>query len=192
MAIKVEQPAMALNSSDVPGAKYEMWNTWEVTPEHDVDHLTGWIAKVAAAAPGGRLRMVILNCHGFYNTTKRSGTGGYGLSMGTGIRKADLSKFSALKGLVDNIWITACGAARISPADWTGNGDGNVFCSEMAKQSGAYVVAATTHQDGDSVLPKNHIDNFEGLVLKYGPMGNVVWSHNYGRSWVDSLIHGSN
>ena len=191
MSIKVEQPAMALNSADVPGAKYEMWNTWTVDPKDNSDKIAGWIAKVATGAPGGRLRFVLWNCHGFYAGGKLK-TGGYGLKMGTGIYRADIRKFKALQGLVDNIWITACGAARISPADWKGDGDGNVFCSDLAKASGAYVVAATTHQDGDLILRKNYIDNFEGLVLQYGPMGNVVWSHDYGRSWVDALIHDSN
>jgi hypothetical protein len=188
MSITVAQPAMALNSSDVPGATYRMWNTWEVKPDEDIDHILGWTAAVAKGAPGGKLKMVILNCHGFY----RSGVGGYGLKMGKGIYRSNLTKFAVLNGLVENIWITACGAARMSPADWKGDGDGNVFCSEMAKQSGAYVVAATTHQDGDVFLAKNHVDNFEGLVLQYGPMGNVTWSHDYGRSWMDSLIHGCN
>jgi len=191
MTIKIAQPALALNSHDVPGAEYEMSINWKVPATVTADDVMSWIKGAAATAPGGRLRVVLINCHGYYNSTDRAGTGGFGLALGTGIRRADTPKFAAIKGVVDNIWITACGTARITKPG-PGEGDGNLFCCEIAKQSGAHVVAATTHQDGDSRLPKGHIDDFEGLVLQYGPLGNVVWSHDYGRSWLDALVHGSN
>ena len=194
--IKIQQPSMALNSHDVPGAGYRMWNTWNVPANDNPDHILGWCATVASSAPGGYLRCLIINCHGFYNNTSRSGTGGYGLSIGTGILRSHTSKFSLLRGKVANIWITACGTARISPTDAGGNGDGNLFCSEIARASGAYVVAATTHQvpgiEGGFWMPQNYIDDFEGLVLRYNPSGGVDWSENYGRGLLDGLIQGWN
>ena len=192
MTIKIPQHSMALNSYDVPGAGYRMWNTWEVPANDTAEHILGWCATVANSANGGFLKFLIINCHGYYNDTTRSGTGGFGLKLGTGIRRADTSKFSVLRGKVANIWITACGAARITNPGTAGDGDGNIFCSEIAKASGAYVVAATTHQVGDTWLGENCIDDFEGLVLRYNPSGAVDWSHDYGRNVFEGLWNGWN
>lgn len=186
--IKIPQPSMALNSHNVPGAKYRMWNTYNVPSSHDPDHILGWCAKVADEV--GKLKVLIINCHGKYSDTSRSGTGGFGLTIGTGIRRADTGKFSVLRGKVSSIWITACGTARITFAGSTTDGDGNIFCSEIARESGAYVVAATTSQQGALYVPENHIDDFEGLVLRYNPSGGVDWSADYGRNIIDGIING--
>lgn len=183
---------MALNAADVPGTHYRMWNTWEVAPDKTADDILGWTATVAAAAPDGYLRSVIINCHGYYNNVTRSGTGGFGLELGTGIRRNDTAKFSKLRGKVATIWITACGAARITTPGTAGDGDGNLFCSEIARNSGAYVIAATTHQVGDLYLRVNRIDDFEGLVVRYNPQGVVDWSSDYGRGLLDGVFNGWN
>jgi hypothetical protein len=169
-----------------------MWNTWEVPANDNPDHILGWTANVADGAPGGRLRAVVINCHGFYNNTTRHGTGGFGLKLGTGILRADTPKFSKLNGKVDMIWITACGTARISIPGAAGDGDGNLFCSEIARRSGAYVYAATTLQYHDIFLGTNRIDDYEGLVLRYNPQGVVDWSHDYGQAWDRGLMNGWN
>jgi hypothetical protein len=192
MSIEIPQPSMALNSVDAPGTHYRMYNSWEVPATEQPDHILDWTASVATGAPGGRLRVLIINCHGYYNGSDRSSTGGFGLSLGTGIQRADTPKFSKLKGKVDNIWITACGAARISAPNASGNGDGNVFCSEIARNSGAYVVAATTMQFHDLFLRQNRIDDFEGLVLRYTPSGAVDWSQDNGQNWIRGLRWGWN
>jgi hypothetical protein len=192
MSIEIPQPSMALNAPDAPGRHYRMWNTWEVPANDTPEHILSWTATVADGAPGGRLHSVIINCHGFYNNLTRQGTGGYGLSLGTGILRADTPKFAKLKGKVTAIWITACGAARISPLNTAGDGDGNLFCSEIARQAGAYVYAATTLQYHDIFLRANRIDDYEGLTLRYNPQGQVDWSHNYGQAWDRGLINGWN
>lgn len=194
MSIEVAQPSMALNSEDVPGARYRMWNTYNVPATHDPDHILGWCATVASSAPGGFLRMLVINCHGFYGSSGCGGgsTGGFGLSLGTGIRRADTNKFSVLRGKVANIWITACGTARITIPGTSGNGDGNLFCSEIARAANCYVVAGTTHQVGDTFLSKNRVDDFEGLILRYNPSGAVDWSQDYGRGIFDGVFNGWN
>jgi hypothetical protein len=102
---KLPSPAMALNSHDVPGARYRMYNTYEVPEGDDAAHLLGWIAAVARGAPGGVLNSVVLNCHGFYGTGMDGKLlGGFGLKMGKGILRADTSKFSVLAGFVQCIW----------------------------------------------------------------------------------------
>lgn len=180
MTIEMRQPSMALNATNAPGQHYKMWQSWEVLPTTPIDSLLDWTASAASVAPGGRLQTLIINCHGYYNGSDRSSTGGFGLALGTGIFRADTSKFSKLRGKVISIWITACGAARITIPGTSGDGDGNLFCQEIARAAGAYVVAATTKQFHDLSIPDNHIDDFEGLVLRYNPAGAVDWSHDYG------------
>jgi hypothetical protein len=199
--IKIEQPAMALNATstdsyNVPGAHYQMWNTWAVAKTNTPEHMAGWIASVASGAPGGYLKGLILNCHGRYSigpgtpavclpANKGPGTGGFGLSMGTGIKTGDdIDQFKKLKGLVAGIWITACGAARITIPGALGSGDGNLFCSALAKASGSYVYAAVVEQYGANSLPFGYIDDYTGLVLRYTPTGGVDWSGTYANNGV--------
>src|SRR5262249_1089160 len=122
---KLETPTMVLNAADAP-VQYKMMNTMPVPANDTPDHYLGWAAVVADGFPGKRIRSLVLNCHGFYNGTSRDSTGGYGLKMGVGLFRKDTGKFSVLKGKVDMIYITACGAARISPVNAAGDGDGNM------------------------------------------------------------------
>jgi hypothetical protein len=185
---KINQPAMALNADDVPGATYKMWNTWQVPASSTPDHTLGWTATVARSAPGGYQITLIINCHGFYDEGSNGKlVGGFGLALGTGIRMGDTPKFSILAPFVSCIVITACGAARISGKP---KGDGHAFCSSIAVYSKAYVIAATTHQDGDLWLPFGYVDDFEGLVVRYNPAGNIDWSGDYGRNFIDGYFHG--
>lgn len=189
--ITIPQPSMALNAVDVPGAKFKMWNTWDVPGHETPDHIMQWSARVAATAQGGYLRARIINCHGYYG---RDGNGrlvgGFGVKLGKGIYRADTRKFSALKGKVRGIIITACGTARIALQGALGDGDGHAFCREIAQHSGAYVFAGTTHQQGDIWLPFGKIDDFEGLVVGYSPRGEMIWSRDYGRGFFDGVING--
>jgi hypothetical protein len=186
--IKVPFPHMALNTDDVPGTHYKMWNTWDqIRVSESPGHILDWVAHVAAVdTPGGHLETLIINCHGY----ERKGVGlGFGLALGAGIQRRNTPLFSKLRdssgnALVKNIWITACGTASISIPTLGGSlldGDGNLFCCEIAKQSGAYVTAATTFQYDDSYfgIPYGYIDNWEGLILTYGPLGNVVSFRTY-------------
>ena len=192
MSIAIEQPAMALNAADAPGEHYKMYNSWEIPATETLDHILDWTASVAVGAPGGYLKSLIINCHGYYNGSTRSSQGGFGLALGTGIRRADTHKFTKLRGKVTTIWITACGTARITIPGTAGDGDGNLFCQEIARNSGAYVIAATTMQFHDRSIRQNHIDDYEGLVLRYNPQGCVDWSGNYGQNILDGLIWGWN
>ena len=166
--IPVPFPHMCLNSHNVPPPDYQMMNTWKVAASESPGKIVGWIAQVAAGAPGGKLATVIFNSHGIPS----------GILMGSGIRRPDTGLFSALRGLVDRIWIVACRVALIQNATGPGStapGDGNLFCCELAKASGAYVTASTTWQRVDrNDIPPGYIDGWEGAALTYGPEGNVV------------------
>src|SRR6476619_980566 len=109
--IKADFPHMVLNSTDAPGAKIRMWNTYDVPDDHGVDHILGWTAVVARDAPGGKLATLVIMCHGYEN---EQGKGGFGLKIGTGIYRKDTPQFSKVKGLVNNIWIFGCQAAAIT------------------------------------------------------------------------------
>jgi len=190
--ITIPQPSMALNASDVPGAKYKMWNTWEVPETETPDHILRWSAQVASVATGGYLRALIINCHGYYGFNAQGRlVGGFGMKLGTGIHRSDTSKFSVLRGKVSGILISACGVARVAKHGVSGDGDGEAFCREIAQYSGAHVFAGTTHQVGDLWLPFGKIDDFEGVIVGYSPRGERIWSYNYGRGILDELLNGS-
>lgn len=190
---RINDPSMVLNAVDAV-SKLKMTNSMDVQDNDTPEHYLGWVAVVAAGMPGNRLESLVINCHGCYNGSSRDSTGGFGLKMGKGIFRADTSKFSVLREKVNGIYITACGAARISQLDSTGNGDGNLFCCEIAKAAGAFVYAGTTQQIANSlpIYPRHYIPDYDGLVLRYTPSGGVDWSHDYGRGLIDGLRWGWN
>lgn len=157
--IKLAQPSMALNSEDAPGPHYKMWNSWEVPTSDNPIHVLNWAATVAKGTSGGKLNALVFNCHG---------APAY-LKMGTGISWGQVGLFSTLSGLVDEIYLVAC-----SVVSFTGSGDGNLFCSAMAKSSGAYVYASNHTQTTGlwPTLPYGKIDGFEGKVWKWHPDGS--------------------
>jgi hypothetical protein len=56
-----------------------------------------------------------------------------------------------------------------------------------------YVVAPTEIQTEAVVtVPFGMMTSFEGLVLSYGPQGDVTWSHRNPSTWIDKsgLPHG--
>lgn len=185
--IRIPQPSMSLNAPGMLGARYRMSNNYDVPASHTIADILGWVAVVARATPEKTLKALIINCHGVYDIGPNGHwVGGFGLDLGTGVKRADTPKFAVIAGLVGTIYFTACGTARISGRP---SGDGNLFCSEIAKASKAYVVAATTRQTPAMWLPENAIDSFEGLVLKYNPSGAVESSDVYPRD-MTSVYHG--
>jgi hypothetical protein len=177
--IKVPQPAMVLNSHNVPSAKYRMENTWDVGKNESPQKILGWVAHVLSgfdrSNPERDPITLIINSHGL----AQSGRGGYGIAIGTGIRRADIVQFEKLarKGqfnppLADEIWFIACQAAFIDNAG--GGGDGNLLMSGIAKAAQARVKASTANQQGDLWLPRFYVDDWEGTVYTYGPYGSVV------------------
>jgi hypothetical protein len=172
---------MALNAVDAP-LRYRMWNTRDVTRGETLDKILNDVVAVAKSAEGGKLFALIINAHGF--TSKKSGKGGFGINLGKdGIHRKDTGKFTLLRGYVERIIINSCGAAQVAIPNATGEGDGNLLCSEIASNAQAYVIAATVTQLGDAWwLPPYFIDGFEGLVKRYNPDGKKGWEHDFGRN----------
>lgn len=160
-------PHMALNSHNVPGTRYKMWNTWSVPKTTAVEHMVDWIATVADNAPDSYLQTLIFNSHGEPGKIK----------LGEGITRNHVEMFRKLKGKVGRIWIVACNVARIKEAG--SMTDGNWFCYRLAQETGAYVTAASATQMGQwdfrfiDELPYGYIDDWEGTVYKWNPKGEL-------------------
>src|SRR5438445_4951581 len=162
--ITLELPHMGLNDSRAP-ASARMWNTWKISQTETREHILDWVATVARGAPGGWLKHVVFSCHG--NSSY--------LQMGVGFDRTHTPLFKRWGGLVDRIWFRACLVAHLDTPGSAAARDGNVFCSEVARAAQCYVVASTELQTEVSgrVLPYGQLDTFEGLVLSYGPAGDV-------------------
>jgi hypothetical protein len=185
------RPNMAVNDPRVRGGssvrRYRMWNTWDISATESRQHIVNWVATVVRGADGGKLRNLVLSCHGLPGV----------LQLGEGFNSTHLALFASWRGLVEKVWLPNCLVARIPDAamqarmdrDYPGTGvsDGNVFCSGLAKQVRCYVVAATELQcESPVTLPVDQMTSFEGLVLSYGPDGNVTWSHRNPSTWFNA------
>jgi hypothetical protein len=167
----LEQPSMALNDWRAPkGTKVIMQITRTVMPDESISSILGSVVSEAKALPDGKMKNLILNCHGTPGS----------LQMGCGIDRNLTDRFRMLvvdgKPIVDTIYLKACLVARIDgPGSQT---DGNLFCCEIAKNAQCKVVASTTEQvRGWYPLAYGQLDRFEGTVLVYGPKGNVLSSY---------------
>lgn len=167
----LDQPSMALNDTRVDNT-VQMAVTRLVQPNEGISSILGAVLATAKEQPGGRLRNLVINCHGEPGELK----------LGCGITRDLTNRFSMLvvngKSIVDRIWLRACLVARIDGAG--SQTDGNLFCCEIAKSAKCIVVASTAIQWttikkslGQSI-PYGMLDKFEGTTLTYGPQGNVL------------------
>jgi hypothetical protein len=197
--IRISQPAMVLNAPDSP-ARYAMHVTYDVPPTEQIDVFLRQVRQAALRQSEKRLKCLVINCHGIYHGQSPDWTGGYGLSIGTGILNLNLHHFGLLREggptsrpLVNHIMITACGTAAVSPLDAQGDGNGMVLCQKIAKYSGAHVTAANVIQVAEfGQMTPYYISDFEGLTREFAPDGNVVWRHEYDRSFLQTSLFGPN
>lgn len=197
---RLQRPNMAVNDPRVSATaggrtytrRFQMWNTWDIATNEDRDHIIDWVASVARRADRGRLKHLVLSCHGLPGT----------MQLGAGFNRSNLPLFDRWRGLVEKIWLPNCLVANIPTTaqqaqydrDYPGVGvsDGNTFCSELATRTGAYVVAATETQcETPTDVPPDMMTSFEGLVLSYGPGGNVTWSSRNTSMWMRTAPDGS-
>lgn len=164
--IPVPFPHMALNAHDVPPPDFLMLNTWKVAQTDTVDHIVGWVQKVAVGMSGGRMATLIFNAHGSPGK----------IHIGQGIGLNDLHKFQPWKTekgpLIKEIWIVAC---RVAGKDKfvSGGPDGESFCKDLALATGSLVTAAIRKQyTRMGKIPIGHIDEWEGEVRTYDENGN--------------------
>jgi hypothetical protein len=170
--ITIEQPAMVLNAVDPTLPRFQMWNTWDISYAESPEHIINWVAQVAKGVPTGKLKNVIFQCHGLPGK----------INIGTGLGREHVHLFQRWRGLVNKIWIVACETAFMPPGSTitSFSNDGHSLISEIARAARCYVVAATELQYfNNRTYPFGVIDSFEGLVLSYGPAGNITWSQRY-------------
>lgn len=204
--IEIPQPSIVLNAFNqipdifnpdynVPGTRYEMWETLNVSSTDRISGTLVYVSLLASGAVGHTAKCLVINCHGNYDKgTRASGkekaiaTGGFGLAIGDGITYENADVFASLRGLVKCIIITACGAADVTNKNRS-SGDGEVLCSRIARSADAYVIAprilqGPTHRK----LPKNHIDNFEGEVVRFNRAGVIDGYRFLGRKLIRELF----
>jgi hypothetical protein len=166
---------MGWNAAEVEPFSFD--NTMEVSKGHPLMHLVEWTGTVAKGAPGGRLKALVINCHGYYgsdftSTLDSAGgiprtSGGFGLNIGEGVNSDNAHLFGKLRGLVDEIHIYACGAAG-SPVK-RGENMSSSMCQIIADSSRATVVASLEYQD-DVVGPgPNMAPPMDGQVVRFTP-----------------------
>jgi hypothetical protein len=187
---KLDRPSMAVNDPRVSSGgfmqRFQMENSWDIAAGESRQHIIDWVAAVASKADGGKLKNLVLNCHGLPAY----------LQLRQGFDGSQIPMFAAWNGLVEKIWLPVCLVAQIpTPAQQSQynatyptmkTGDGNVFCSRLAKTAGCYVIASTEMQcDALVTVPVDQMTSFEGLILSYGPDGNISWSSRNPSIWVN-------
>jgi len=173
--IMMKQPSLAINSDDVPGPKYHMWQT--IQAPRGVRAL--WTVNQILKANGDArkfqdspLANVVINCHGDPGTLW---IGGVPDEDGDayGAIDDDVGVFRALKPHnIGTIWLVACQAAK--------GAVGKEFCQQLATFSGCQVVASDEYQEVGvwgtyRLLDGLHgqIDEFEGNVYRFTVTGGM-------------------
>jgi hypothetical protein len=178
--IQMQSPALALNDVRCPGPVF-LERSLRIQRDDSRQNIVGAVANYAANAPGGRLKSLVLNCHGLP---------GY-LIMGQGFSHADVQVFQQWRGRVETIWITACEVAsrkyaqpqvrRIKDAGPCEVSDGFLFCRQIAMNAQSYVVASLDTQEAPNrATPKGNLDSFEGTHFCWKPDGSVAWARRFG------------
>lgn len=168
--ITLNSPHMGINDLRAP-AFVQMFRTIDVTCDASPGSVIQTVVRIAAETPTRKFTDVVFSCHG------NSGS----LQVGTGFDRSSTQLFTAWAGLVKKIWLRGCMVALTSP-----NGDGYAFCSEIARAARCHVVASTELQVTHTRrrLPYGQLDTFEGLVLSFGPAGNITWSRRYPSTYI--------
>ena len=157
--IKLKQPSLVLHSCDVPGYKYQMWQSWRMPKAASIYNVIYWILYARDHTPELWLRNVVINCHG---GDGRLYVGGAGQAT---INQDNISAFGQLWGKdLGTIWLVACEVANTST--------GRSFCQRMARLAGCSVVAADAKQYVETgTCPWGCVDNFEGHTYEWDGAG---------------------
>ena len=110
---------------------------------------------------------LVFNCHGFVS---RPNFGAPHLAIGNVLHAGNVQWFDQVAGNVGVIWVSACNILSAT--------DGEEFCKQLAKHSGAYVVAATmavTQRTKASC-----VEDTAGAMWKYiNPKGEYVGRNGF-------------
>ena len=177
--IEFAQPSLVFNDLRAT-AYYQMQFTRNVENTDTLEWITSTGVACARQTPEGKLRNVVLNCHG----------NAAWMLLGEGVSRLNTWMFQRWEGLVDTIWTTGCKVAAIDTGVRGHYGDGNLFCCEIAKFAQCTVVAGTQNQSmrKDHVYPYGKLDPFEGLVMIYDKSGSVRSVRLPGNRVIGALI----
>ena len=163
--IMLKSPSLAINSSDVPGPNYRMWETVNAMPGMTTASLLEQIIRVNRLAlefERTQLLNVVINCHGGDGKLYIGGLKSAPMDM------SNIGVFASLKPRnIGTLWLVACNAARGSA--------GKQFCQTLATVSGTQVVASDATQDvgiwGSFRIiqggGRGQIDEYEGTVFSF-------------------------
>jgi hypothetical protein len=199
------QPSMVCNDSRMVEdgiTCFRMQNSWLVPDSATPDAVIGHVANVARSCPNGRLRNLILHCHGSA-ARMTIGCGSFG--------HHNVSLFKHLAGKVGHIWLVSCSVAsqgepssttirrRLERDRVTRQAARNVglqvreyiyhrlyngirFCQDIATAACCDVTAADREQVGTSeqFLPFGMIDDFEGLCWTWDNSRTVISTDGVG------------
>jgi hypothetical protein len=194
MEKKLQSPTMALNAEGAT-PYFQMDNNYIVPKSHRAMDILSWVKTHAEAQKG--LNALVIHAHsvGWAEGGVEIKEGdpffadwsyGYGIGIGTGITADHTALFEMLstkgaesgtrQGTIKEIYFTGCGVAQTTKAKGDRPAaDGNLFCSAIAKASGAYVYASLDEQwtflSALEWRPKNSV-TFNGIVLRYKPDGS--------------------
>jgi hypothetical protein len=162
--IYISQPALALHSCDVPGFRYQMTTTWLLPKGASAANVVYWISYSVDRSTELELKNVVINCHGSPGLLFVGGT----TSPAVGTK--DIGLFGALRTKdIGTLWLVSCMVAT--------GGNGEQFCSLLAKTTGCDVVAANDTQFVErryvrGNCPFGTIDDFEGAAYRFSPSGS--------------------
>lgn len=157
--IKLKQPSLVLHSCDVPGYKYQMWQSWVMPKGASASDVIYWILYARDHAPEMMLRNVVINCHGLDGKLYVGGDGQ------PTIDNYNVNIFSKLRGKdIGTIWLVACQVANTFK--------GKYFCEHLAQLTSCTVVASDASQYVEvSSLPWGCVDNYEGHTFSWDASG---------------------
>ena len=169
--IAIPEPAVALNDMRVEGHIHPS-RSIKVRKNDTRQSIISAVATVASRSEGGRLKALVINCHG---------VPGY-LQMGEGFGAPHTGLFTQWRGMIDTILITACRiASRLpDPKFPTKSSDGFLFCQQIAINANCNVIAFLHTQEVPlQAIPNGMIDGFEGRLICWRRDGSVAWTQGY-------------
>jgi Domain of unknown function (DUF4347) len=159
------------NTPDWPETK-----CFTVEQDDATERILGWVSVVHRAV--GKLEDLSIMCHGYVSAT--NGMGGHGLKLGKdGVYQSNISKWSAINGMVNWVIVYACNVAEVDPAVQPSQGNGQQLCSQMAAMTGATVIAPLKTQFYRTTWKGRHLreidfGDFEGPLYMFRPDGAVT------------------
>lgn len=136
--------------------------------------------KAVSAYAGGRINTIFILCHGYAGANEKArvsmDAGGMGLHLAReDVLHANVVRWEAIKGTVDNIVVYACAASDTQPGNAGTTADGRYLMGALAIHTNATVYAAdriqwySTYHD----LPNGAFDfgPWEGHLWRFPPEG---------------------